>query len=230
MIKWPKSVKFCQNAPFFMPQLKLKVDDLYQFHLFFKEGVVISNLIVFQEAVVISSYLNFNKTWKKCHFPIKAHAKIAFFGYLNVIVCTAKTRSITYWFFCLIWVRRWYTLQRSDLYTSVVIHKWDQHTSLMPSASRRALCLISKTGYNKWTASSEFDTYRLCEQRRFRRAFASAQSRQNLRYSLIQAVNQEEPSDRKPDPRPLWMAGHAQLKFVMTECSKTQIRLTGPKC
>ena len=24
------------------------------------------------------------------------------------------------------------------------------------------------------------------------------------------------------------MAGHAQLKFVITECSKTQIRLTGP--
>ena len=50
-----------------------------------------------------------------------------------------------------------------------------------------------------WTASSEFGTYRLCEQRRFRRACASAQSRQNLRYSLIQAVSQEEPSDRKPD-------------------------------
>ena len=33
--------------------------------------------------------------------------------------------------------------------------------------------------------------------------------------------------DRKPDPWPLWMAGHAQLKFVMTECSKTLIRLTG---
>ena len=78
-----------------------------------------------------------------------------------------------------------------------------------------------------WTASSEFGTYRLCEQRRFRRACASAQSRQNLRCSLIQAVSQEEPSDRKPDPWPLWMAGHAQLKFVMTECSKTQIRLTG---
>ena len=43
----------------------------------------------------------------------------------------------------------------------------------------------------------------------------------------IQAVSKEEPSDRKPDPWPLWMAGHAQLKFVMTECSKTQIRLTG---
>ena len=57
---------------------------------------------------------------------------------------------------------------------------------------------------------------------------ASAQSRQNLRCSLIQAVSQEEPSDRKPDPWSLWMAGHAQLKFVMTECSKTQIRLTRP--
>ena len=68
-----------------------------------------------------------------------------------------------------------------------------------------------------WTASSEFGTYRLCEQRRFRRACASMQSRQNLRCSLIQAVSQEEPSDRKPDPWPLWMAGHAQLKFVMTD-------------
>ena len=54
-----------------------------------------------------------------------------------------------------------------------------------------------------WTASSEFGTYRLCEQRRFRRACASAQSRQNLRCSLIQAVSQEEPSDRKPDSWPL---------------------------
>ena len=80
---------------------------------------------------------------------------------------------------------------------------------------------------DNWTAPSEFGTYRLCEQRRFRRACASAQSRQNLRCSLIEAVSQEEPSDRKPDPWPLWMAGHAQLKCVMTECSKTQIRLTG---
>ena len=54
-----------------------------------------------------------------------------------------------------------------------------------------------------WTASSDFGTYRLCEQRRFRRACASAQSRQNLRCSLIQAVSQEEPSDRKPDRWPL---------------------------
>ena len=81
--------------------------------------------------------------------------------------------------------------------------------------------------YTIWTASSEFGSYRLCEQRRFRRACASAQSRQNLRCSLIQAVSQAEPSDRKPDPWPFWIAGHAQLKFLMTECSKTQIRLTG---
>ena len=56
---------------------------------------------------------------------------------------------------------------------------------------------------NNWTASSEFGTYRLCKQRRFRRACASAQSCQNLHCSLIQAVNQVEPSDRKPDPWPL---------------------------
>ena len=76
-----------------------------------------------------------------------------------------------------------------------------------------------------WVASSEFGTYRLCKQQRFRRACTSAQSRQNLRYSLIQAVSQEELSDRKPDPWLLWMAGHAQSKFVMAEWSKTQIRL-----
>ena len=34
-------------------------------------------------------------------------------------------------------------------------------------------------------------------------AYASTQSCQNLRCSLIQAVSQEEPSDRKPDPWPL---------------------------
>ena len=86
-------------------------------------------------------------------------------------------------------------------------------------------CLLEQM---KWSPSSEFGTYHLCEQRRFRRAYAFPQARQNRRCSLIQAVSQEEPSDRKPDPWPLWMAGHARLKFVMTECSKTQIRLMGP--
>ena len=59
------------------------------------------------------------------------------------------------------------------------------------------------TVYTVWTASSEFGTYSLCKQRRFRRACAFAQSHQNLRCSLIQAVSREEPSDRKPDPWPL---------------------------
>ena len=58
----------------------------------------------------------------------------------------------------------------------------------------------------------------------------SGERSQNLRCSLIKAVSQEEPSDRKPDPWPLWMAGHAQLKLVMTEWSKTQIRLSGLVC
>ena len=35
-----------------------------------------------------------------------------------------------------------------------------------------------------------------------------AEYRQNFRCSLIQAVSQKESSDRKPDPWPLWMAGH----------------------
>ena len=64
-----------------------------------------------------------------------------------------------------------------------------------------------------WARSSEFGSYHLCEQRRFGR---SAQSRQNLSCSLKQAMSQEEPSDRKPDPWPLWMTGHEQLKFFMT--------------
>ena len=72
---------------------------------------------------------------------------------------------------------------------SIAWHKDDPNIRI---AIRKLFCI--------WATSSEFGTYRLCEQRRFRRACASAQSRQNLRGSLIQAVSQEEPSDRKPDP------------------------------
>ena len=93
---------------------------------------------------------------------------------------------------------------------------------LVCSATEAEILTVESIG----AASSEFGTYRLCEQRRFRWACASVQSRQNLCCLFIQAVSQEEPSDRKPDRCPLWMAGHVQLKFVMTECSKTQIRLT----
>ena len=46
---------------------------------------------------------------------------------------------------------------------------------------------------------------------------ASLRICQNLHCSLIQAVSQEEPSDRKPDPWPLWMAGHAHSHDGMLE-------------
>ena len=78
---------------------------------------------------------------------------------------------------------------------------WISSTWLFESLLNKQLkmvCIV--TADINGTASSEFGTYRLCEQRRFRRACASAQSRQNLRCSPIQAVSQEEPSDRKPDP------------------------------
>ena len=107
-----------------------------------------------------------------------------------------------------------------------------------------------------WAASSEFGSYRLCEQRRFRRASQPCSlARTSAARSYKQwvkrkassegsgephnhAVSPEPPllahtssqSDRKPDPWPLWMAGHAQLKFVMTECSKTQIHLMRHNC
>ena len=50
----------------------------------------------------------------------------------------------------------------------------------------------------------------------------------------IRAVSPEPPllahtsTESRGTFRQKTMAGHAQLKFVMTECSKTQIRLTGP--
>ena len=118
----------------------------------------------------------------------------------------------------------WQAWNTKHLHTDSILVIWSE--SSMGARDFVGLTHVTMLRFIIWTASSEFGSYRLCEQRRFRQACASAQSRQNLRCSLIQAVNQEEPSDRKPDPWPIWMAGHAQLKFVMTECSKTQIRLT----
>ena len=77
---------------------------------------------------------------------------------------------------------------------------WGEHNSQVLLKSVQWFLRRSDNKKIIWTASSEFGTYCLCEQRRFRRACASAQSRQNLRCSLTQAVSQEEPSDRKPDP------------------------------
>ena len=87
-------------------------------------------------------------------------------------------------------------LRKYDMYTCSI-----QSFKVLASFCRPAHLLFA--AWIIWTASSEFGTYRLCEQRRFRRACASGQSRQNLRCSLIQAVSQEEPSDRKPDHWPL---------------------------
>ena len=81
---------------------------------------------------------------------------------------------------------------------------------------------------NIWAASSEFGTYHLCEQRRFRRACASPQSRQNRRCSLIQAVSQRELSDRKPDPWPLWMTGHVQLNLSWRNAQRHKFAWRGP--
>ena len=110
-----------------------------------------------------------------------------------------------------------------------ILVKWVPHWDIYRFNNLASFNIPTRDSICKWTVSSEFGTYRLCEQQKFRQACASAQSRQNLRCSLIQAASHEEPSDRKPDLWPLWMAEHAQLKFVMTECSKTQIRLTGLK-
>ena len=73
---------------------------------------------------------------------------------------------------------------------------------------------------SSWAASSEFGTYRLCEQRRFRRTCESAQSRQNLRCSLIQAVSQEEPSDRKPDHDGMTQIRLAGLIWLLMQRNK----------
>ena len=148
--------------------------------------------------------------------------------YCHLIRLTSELKNIMFWQ----WRKRQtglgdYFFMNEIFYFVLFKLQWIvDHLNIKLCKISVKIVLILKT-YVNWTASSEFGTYRLCEQRRFRRACASAQSRQNLRCSLIQTVSQEEPSDRKLDPWPLWMAGHEQLKFVMTECSKTQIRLTG---
>ena len=135
------------------------------------------------------------------------------------------------------WATAWQNQQNDMCAQRRLRSAWASNYGLIANdsvASKFLFALISfkikvkSVRLSVWAAPSEFGTYRLCEQRRFRRACAFAQSRLNLRCSLIQAVSQEDSSDRKPDPCPLWMAGHAQLIFVMTECSKTQIRLTRP--
>ena len=75
---------------------------------------------------------------------------------------------------------------------------------------------------HSWAVSSEFGTYCLCMQPcSLARTYAARSYKQWVKRNL---------QTEKPDPWPLWMTEHAQLKFVMTECSKTQIRLTCHSC
>ena len=62
----------------------------------------------------------------------------------------------------------------------------------------------------KWAASSEFGTYRLCEQWRFRRACASALSRQNLRcYSYKQWVKRSPQTESQIPSPSEWLGMHS---------------------
>ena len=63
----------------------------------------------------------------------------------------------------------------SDCYTRYIHNDEDSIIRTGEDSIRNAQIKIMRT------ASSEFGTYSLCEQRRFRRACASAQSRQNIR-------------------------------------------------
>ena len=81
----------------------------------------------------------------------------------------------------------------SSVFCKILVQTILQDSSLLLThkTSKERQKKKKKNAYNIWTATSEFGTYRLCEQRRFRRACAFAQSRQNLRCSLLQAVSQE---------------------------------------
>ena len=98
---------------------------------------------------------------------------------------------------------QWFQVTSERLNTKGVTKQIKYPRCFMPAISKKiSICPKLNNAFfliscSIWTASSEFGTYRLCEQRRFRRACAFAQSRQNLRCSLIQAVSQEEPSDLK---------------------------------
>ena len=79
---------------------------------------------------------------------------------------------------------------------------------------RRLKCFLN------WASSWDYGTYHIGDQRRLRRACASAQSRQNLRYSHTQRKEDDEGSDKKSDIKPHWMDAYARLKNEFTEDEK----------
>ena len=93
---------------------------------------------------------------------------------------------------------------------------------------------IEAKGSNKFCIGRQFNlTENLHKMGRVKRTwYLSPMWAVKVQASLhIHAVSPEPPllthtsseSRGKPGPRPLWMAGHVQLKFVMTECSKTNL-------
>ena len=72
-----------------------------------------------------------------------------------------------------------------------------------------------------WASSWDYGTYHIGDQRRLRRACASAQSRQSLPCSHTWSMEVvEERSDRKSDILCHWIAAHARLKNEFTEDEK----------
>ena len=194
------------------------------------------NYIDFEIPIYLSFYKRVNQYQKRRFFFTKAQK---FSWWKRVSFIKANLLELLLYMFILLSITMFeitisITLSKIISCNQSQLSSWGKSVTQLPflvsvallDPSCSPLCLRCHCTV-KWTLSSEFGTYRLCKQPRFRQACASAQSRQNHCCSLIQAVNQEEPSDRKPDPWPFWMAGHAKLKFVMTECSKKQICLTG---
>ena len=66
----------------------------------------------------------------------------------------------------------------------------------------------------------EHDTYHICDQRRLRRACASAQSRQSLRCSLVQHRGLEEGPGKEPHLWPFWVARQAFKRSQTARCSR----------
>ena len=121
--------------------------------------------------------------------------------------CMPDIMILPYWFSRILFTSLLYYTkyknQKRDIIKPniyIIIPKVIQVIYTLDTMRMQNIMILAQWVLQIWTASSEFGTYRICEQRRFRRACDSVQSRQNLRCSLIQAVSQEEPSDRKPDP------------------------------
>ena len=74
-----------------------------------------------------------------------------------------------------------------------------------------------------WASSWDYGTYPVSDQRRLRRAWASAQSRQSLRCSRTWSMDVEEGSHQKSDIQPHWMAAHACLKNEYEKCHNLMI-------